>query len=47
MAIHELSDSTLMEAYSRAIEHDLKEDFILILRTELIRRGLNLPDNGR
>ncbi|MBM7839064.1 hypothetical protein JOC54_002334 [Alkalihalobacillus xiaoxiensis] len=47
MAIHELSDSTLLNAYIRAMEHNLKDDFILILRTELLRRGFDLSDDGR
>ncbi|WP_078393958.1 sporulation histidine kinase inhibitor Sda [Shouchella patagoniensis] len=35
-----LSNDLLLESYQQALEHGLSADFISILETELIRRGM-------
>lgn len=37
-----LSDELLIEAYQSAVESQLEEDFIRLLREELLRRGMNV-----
>lgn len=39
-----LSDELLLEAYQQAIRMQLERDFIYILRAEIKRRNLVLPD---
>ncbi len=40
-----LSDEVLLSAFQKAIELKLEEDFIELLRQELIRRGMTVkPD---
>ncbi|WP_084423222.1 sporulation histidine kinase inhibitor Sda [Cohnella thermotolerans] len=39
-----LSDEMLLEAYHHALRMQLDRDFIYLLRTEIVRRNLVLPD---
>ncbi|GGE29732.1 hypothetical protein GCM10011391_05330 [Pullulanibacillus camelliae] len=42
--MYKLSDEQLIEAYFKAHELNLSEDFIALLYDELERRGLSIPD---
>ncbi len=42
MLIENIENDVLLEAYHKAIEKQLDDDFILILKSELIRRGFDV-----
>lgn len=42
-----ISDGVLMEAYEKAVELNLDGEFIGILRSEMMRRGLALPSSAQ
>ncbi|CAM3852284.1 sporulation histidine kinase inhibitor Sda [Cohnella lubricantis] len=39
-----LSDEMLLEAYHQAVRMKLERDFIYMLRSEIVRRNLVLPE---
>lgn len=42
-----ITDRVLMEAYEKALELELEEDFIDILHTELVRRNIAIPSSSQ
>ena len=41
MKIRSISDALLIEAYCKAIQYKVSEDFIRLLKEELSRRGIS------
>lgn len=46
MSIEQIKNSSLLEAYNKAIEKQLNDDFIFLLRNELFRRGFELGEES-
>lgn len=42
-----ITDRVLMEAYKKALELDLEEDFIDILHKELVQRNISIPSSSQ
>lgn len=45
MSLKELPDSILREAYEKAKNQNLQEDFIAVLKNELVNRNIDFTDN--
>ncbi|WP_158736502.1 sporulation histidine kinase inhibitor Sda [Alteribacillus sp. YIM 98480] len=45
--MHYISDGVLMEAYEKAVELNLDGEFIEILHSEMMQRGLALPSSAQ
>ncbi len=45
--IEQLSDSVLLEAYKKAKQNQLEEDFLAILEQELMRRDIHMNELNR
>ncbi|MFB4163113.1 sporulation histidine kinase inhibitor Sda [Alteribacillus sp. JSM 102045] len=45
--MHYISDGVLMEAYEKAVELHLEEEFIELLYSEIKRRGLTSPSSAQ
>jgi hypothetical protein len=42
--MHELNDDYLIDAYIQAVQANLNGDFIQLLKLEMKRRNLSIPD---
>jgi hypothetical protein len=42
--MHELNDDHLIDAYIQAVQANLNGEFIQLLKLELTRRNLSIPD---
>ncbi|WP_156321081.1 sporulation histidine kinase inhibitor Sda [Bacillus sp. JCM 19041] len=40
MSLNYINDKLLIEAYEEAVKHGLKQDFIELLKIELLRRNI-------
>lgn len=45
MTLREIDDKLLLDCYLKAIDFKLEEDFIDLLKTEILRRGLDFPND--
>ncbi|WP_078391661.1 sporulation histidine kinase inhibitor Sda [Shouchella patagoniensis] len=46
MSLNYINDTLLIEAYEKAVKHGLNQDFIELIKSELLRRNIRFDNDG-